>query len=189
MEFAWSGRGAEQRTVVRISLAADEGGTEARVEHSGLDGLSSDDVERLRRLRTDGLENLASVWGMTGLDLRLMRQPLVGMHSSWLLIPAEGKEVPPGTTGFQVLNTAAGSAAENSGLLPNDIVARIGDHAMVDQGSFAGALRRFRAGEQATLGVVRNERLMEVDIVFVTRPTPLVALEKPVESAELLAGI
>ena len=184
--FTWAGKDVDRPSSVRISLDPAAEGTVVTVEHGGLDGVSADMLEQLDQRWVDGLENLASVWGMTGNDLRITRRPLVGMYSSWLLVPAEGEGVPPGTTGFQVLNTMEGSAAEKAGLLPDDIVVRLGDRPMVDQGSFATALRQFRAGEKGTMIVVRNGKLMDLGIVFGTRPTPPVAPEKPAELAGVL---
>jgi S1-C subfamily serine protease len=83
-----------------------------------------------------------------------------------------------GVEGVLVLGVTPGSPAEAAGLVgtqigpagelvPGDIIQRVDDAAVADRGELSQILERYRVGDAVRLGLVRNDREIEVSVQLV----------------------
>jgi S1-C subfamily serine protease len=70
------------------------------------------------------------------------------------------------TSGVQIAKVVPGGPAERGGLVPNDVVVRVGDRKVTDIDDFTVAIRQLKMGEDADVEVVREGR----HVVLTVRP-------------------
>lgn len=71
--------------------------------------------------------------------------------------------------GAQVVEVVAGGAAEEAGLLPGDVVVGIDGHAVTSGPALTGFVRRYTAGQEVTLEVLRNGQEVSTQAVLRAR--------------------
>ncbi|MEV3902125.1 trypsin-like peptidase domain-containing protein [Mycobacterium sp. NPDC050551] len=71
-------------------------------------------------------------------------------------------------SGAQVANVKAGSAAEQAGILENDVVVKVGSREVADADEFVVAVRQLKIGEPAPIEVMREGR----PVTLTVTPTP-----------------
>ena len=71
-------------------------------------------------------------------------------------------------SGAQVANVKAGSAAEQAGILENDVVIKVGAREVADADEFVVAVRQLRIGEPAPIEVMREGR----PVTLTVTPSP-----------------
>lgn len=86
-------------------------------------------------------------------------------NAAWFGISFESSEV-----GAKVGSVTDDSPGAKAGLEEGDIVLRIADTAIVDQGKLRRVLRDYFAGDVASLEVVRDGEIVELEITFDRRP-------------------
>jgi len=172
-------RGRDEVSSIEFVLAASDGGTRVEVHIEG------PPIEGEEHRWADGLENLASVWGMTGNDLRVTRRPLIGVQVG-SAVPAIAAGLPEGRTGIEVLAVLEDSAADRASLRKGDTLIDLGDQPVHDESSLAAAKRNRKAGETVAVTVVRDGAQVSSELTFGTPPAPPEIPERAEDLAALL---
>jgi hypothetical protein len=94
----------------------------------------------------------------------------------------------PAGIGFIVRSIDAGGAAENCGLQPFDVLWKLGDQWLVNEGQFATLLRLHKPGDPVALSVFRNGKPMEVKAVLGEQPSSRALLAEPAIEAAVSPG-
>jgi S1-C subfamily serine protease len=68
-------------------------------------------------------------------------------------------------SGAQVANVNAGSAAQEAGILENDVIIKVGDRAVADANEFVIAVRQLTIGQPAPVEIVRGGRHLTITVV------------------------
>ncbi len=173
--FTWHGRGESAATQVKVSLEAEKGGTRVVLEHSGMSGDKSWQAARQSAQRgwEVGLENLKSVLE-TGLDLRFVRLPLLGL-AGVEAVPAEQAAewgLPEGKSGLRILNLSPGLSAEAAGLQKDDILTRLAGQKLRSLGDLINVVRSHKAGEIVSVQYYRAGEKQRAKVVLSRRALP-----------------
>lgn len=75
--------------------------------------------------------------------------------------------------GAYVVTVEEGGAAQRAGIQPKDIIVSIGDYAIGSITELSRSLRNFKAGDEATVTVVRGGQELELSVTFDQRPKDL----------------
>ncbi len=76
----------------------------------------------------------------------------------------------PAEEGVGVVDVTADSPAASGGLLPNDIIIRLGEAEINNSGDLVDALRRYRAGDDVVVHLYREGGEVETDVTLAERP-------------------
>jgi len=185
--WRWHGRGEPGPTDVAVALAPTEDGTNVAVEQRGFGPDEPWDApfEAARRRWTEGLENLASVWGMTGIDLRVARRPVLGIYLGEFVEGPEGG-LPAGTRGIGVTGALEGSGAEACGLLRGDVVIELNGISLKQLDDFGPAMEGKRAGDAVSMTYYRDGDRVETSLTFSARPASPDVPDKAVDLARVI---
>ena len=125
--IAWQGTGEPGETRVAVELEEREGRVSVRVVHSGFGPGSEWDaaVAQSERGWETGLENLQSTLE-TGIDLRLARQPFLGINLDLLTPERAAREGIAAQWGIYVEGVVEGSGAQAAGIHPGDVIVSLG---------------------------------------------------------------
>ena len=82
---------------------------------------------------------------------------------------SDGATIPAGSDIQTIEGTD--SAAGQAGLLPGDVIVRIGDKVIVDQTSLILAVRLYRVGDEVEFGVIRDGEAETFTVMFGQRPS------------------
>jgi hypothetical protein len=85
----------------------------------------------------------------------------------------------PAGIGFIVRAVDAGGAAESSGLQPFDVLWKLEDQWLVNEGQFATLLRLRKPGDSVALSVFRNGKPLEVKATLGAQPSSRALLAEP----------
>jgi len=185
--WQWCGRGEPAATKVCISLSAAGGGTDVLVEQTGL-GVGEDWSEAAVALRgrwAEGLENLASVWSGSGVDLRQARRPMLGIYLGDFVEGAE-ESLPEGVRGMKITGTVEGSGAEACGLVRGDIVTELNGVPLTTFGDFATARRGKHAGDPVSMIYYRNGERTDASLAFSAPPDPAAVPMNPGDLGKII---
>jgi hypothetical protein len=127
------------------------------------------------------LENLKSTLE-TGLDLRLTRQPFLGILPNLVTPERAERDGLAVEHGIWVLGTVVGSGAQAAGLGQGDIIVGLGSTETPGFAELGAALRACQVGDVMDVALVRGQEHETVQITLGSRPQP----EIPA-SAEALA--
>ena len=173
--FTWHGRGEPAATQVKVSLSAEKGGTKVVLEHRGMSSDKSWQAARQSSQRgwDDGLENLKSVLE-TGLDLRFVRLPLLGLAGVEPVTPEQASEygLPEGKGGLRILNLSPGLGAEAAGLQKGDILTKLAGQKLRSMGDLINVVRSHKAGEKVSVQVYRAGKKQRAKMVLSRRALP-----------------
>ncbi len=182
--FTWHGRGEPAATQVKVSLEAEKGGTRVVLEHRGMSGDKSWQAARQAAQRgwEVGLENLKSVLE-TGLDLRFVRLPLLGLAGVEAVTPEQGPEwgLPEGKSGLRILDLSPGLGAEAAGLQKDDILTKLAGQKLAGMADLINVVRSHKAGEKVSVQYYRAGEKQRTKMVLSRRPLP----EIPATAEEL----
>jgi serine protease Do len=78
-----------------------------------------------------------------------------------------------------IVSTEAGGAAEKAGILPNDIVTKIGDKEVSTVSDLTRALRDYEPGDTTTVTVYRSREIIDLTITFGERPAEVPTQTRP----------
>jgi len=181
---SWRGTGEPGETRVEFTVEPVAGGVEVTVVHSGF-GQGPDWDEAMAASDQgwgSGLENLKSTLEM-GVDLRLARQPFLGINLDLLTPERAAKEGISAEAGIYVLDTVEGSGARAAGLGKGDVIVSLGGQETPGFAELGSALRAHQAGDIVDVDLVRGQGRETVQVTLGSRPQP----EVP-DSAEALAN-
>lgn len=181
--ITWRGTGEPDETAVEFTVKSTRGGTEVTVLHNGF-GAGEEWDEALAQSEkgwATGLENLKSTLE-TGIDLRLARQPFLGINFDVLSPERAAREGIAAEQGIYVLETVEGSGARAAGLCEGDVIVALGGVETPDFEQLGAALRARQAGDTVDIELVRGQKRETVQATLGGRPQ-----EEVPESAEALA--
>jgi uncharacterized protein YndB with AHSA1/START domain len=184
VKLSWHGKGDPADTSVRISLRPDGAGTHVELEHSGFgDGEAWDDGRKQAAEGWEiGLENLESIFD-SGTDLRVIRQPMLGIMGSDFNERIAAEIGVPVTEGIRIQEAVEGMGPANAGMQEGDVVVEMDDTPIRDWPDLGNVLRRHRAGDKVAVSYYRGEKRKNVEMELSARPIPETPLE-PVQFAE-----
>ncbi len=135
-------------------------------------------------------QNYRRVWRgpqpIVSCERRRNKSWLAGIASCLLLLttplaPASGQElrrraslgagIMPGDSRLVIASVSPGSTAEAAGILPGDVLLRIGETAITDGAQLSQTLRAYRAGDRAAFFIERGGKVLEKTTAF--KPKPL----------------
>ena len=180
---AWRGTGEPGETTVEFKVKSTRGGIEVAVVQSGF-GAGEEWDEALAQSEkgwATGLENLKSTLE-TGIDLRLARQPFLGINFDILSPERAAREGIAAQQGIYVLETVEGSGARAAGLGEGDVILALGDVETPDFEQLGAALRARQVGDTVDVELVRGQKRETVQVTLGGRPQ-----EEMPESDEALA--
>ena len=173
MAFTWHGMGEPAATQVEVTLRKQGEDTLLSLRHSGMgedetwETLSAQFEEEWK----GALENLQSVLE-TGLDLRLMRRPVLGVSLDSLdAIQAEKLGVPV-KEGIYLYSVTEHSSAQAAGLQRGDVILSLGGKAIPDYNSLILAQSQHRAGDVVEVEIYRGAEKKTVSMKLGSRPAP-----------------
>ncbi len=181
---SWRGTGEPGETRLEFVVAPRESGVEVTLRHSGFGpGKAWDSaLEESQKGWALGLENLQSTLE-TGVDLRVVRQPFLGITLDLLTPERAEREGIAVQRGIYVTSTVEGSGAEAAGLGNGDIMVALAGWPTPGFAELTEALRAHQVGDTVEAELVHGQERRTVPITLGTRPQP----ELP-ESAEKLAA-
>jgi uncharacterized protein YndB with AHSA1/START domain len=173
IDWRWQGRGEPGPTQVSVFFVEADGGTNVVLEHTGFGAESAWEapLDALRIRWADGLENLASVWSGSGIDLRQARRPLFGIYLGDFV---EGVEagLPEATRGMRITGTVEGSGAEACGLVRGDVVTELNGVPLTSFDDFTAARRGKQAGDTVPMVYYRDGKRADAPLTFSAPPNP-----------------
>lgn len=185
-KVTWWGSGEPGETAVEFTVEdADDGTIKVTVIHSGFGPGEDWDkvVVEAEKGWARGLENLKSTLE-TGVDLRLTRQPFLGINLDQLTPERAAKEGIAADRGIYVLDTVEGSGARAAGLSKGDVIVGLAGAEMLGFAELGAALRTHQAGDIVDVELVRGQARETVQVTLGTRPLPVVP-----DSSEALADL
>jgi len=184
----WHGSGEPGETQVEFSVEPVEGGVQIGLVHSGFGAGEAWDqaLAESEKGWAVGLENLQSVLE-TGVDLRAVRQPFLGINLDLLTPERAAKEGIAAESGIYILGTVEGSGARAAGLGQGDVVVALGGVETPGFDTLGAALRAHQAGDTVAVDLVRGQARETVQVTLGTRPQPEVP-ESVGALADLLAA-
>lgn len=188
--FTWQGKDDPGITQVMVTLAEKGENTEITLEHSGIgtgDGWQHA-IPELQKGWDSGLENLQSVLE-TGVDLRFMHQPLLGIFSAGAIDTAKAEELGiPSVTGMLISGTAEGTGAEAIGLEKNDVISKIDGVAIVTGAELGQILSSKNAGDEVEVVFYRKGHEFTIRMHLSGRQTPHLPASPAEHASKMQAG-
>ncbi len=167
----WHGTGEPGETAVEFSVKPVDGGVKVTVLHRGFGPGPEWDkaVKASDEGWSEGLENLKSVLE-TGVDLRLARQPFLGINLDLLTPKRAAAEGIAADEGIYVLDTVEGSGARAAGLGKGDVIVSLAGRETPGFAELGAALRACRAGDVVDVDLVRGQERETVQVTLGSRP-------------------
>lgn len=178
----WLGTGEPGETTVEFALKPVEDGVQVTVIHGGFGPGEEWNAafEQSQKGWAVGVENLKSTLE-TGVDLRIARQPFLGVNFDILTAERAAKEEITAEKGIYVLGTVDDSGARAAGLEQGDVIVSLGGAATPSYDELGSALRAHRADDTVDLELVRGQKHETIQITLGQRPQ----VEVPDSAAEL----
>lgn len=185
--FTWQGRNEPAATTVKVTFAAENGGTNVTLIHAEVDTSTSweETREELKKGWETGLTNLKSVLE-TGLDKRVYDRPFIGIFLSGLVSDEQAKRLGiPVSHGILIGGTVADTGAEAAGLKADDVLTSLDGVDLESFQALTDAIAGHNAGDLVDLQFYRAGRKHEVAMQLSHRPRP----EVPATTAEFAANL
>lgn len=184
--FTWLGTGEPTETTVIVTLEPTEDGTHLALTHAGFgDGAVWDQtMVEAEKGWIAGLQNLLALVE-DGVDLRLARQPFLGVNLDELTAERAEKEGIGTATGIYIEDTVEGYGAQEAGLQSGDVIVRLGEQEVSGFETLVGALREHQAGDIVPVRGFRGQEPLTIDVKLSSRPSPDVP-DEPAEAAARL---
>jgi uncharacterized protein YndB with AHSA1/START domain len=165
LAFTWGSPYEPGETSVKIALKPVEGGTQVTLTHSGFGTGKkwAGRVEEAEREWSGGLDNLKSTLE-TGLDLRQMNQPRLGL----------GWETAPGETGALVTAVIAGGPCDQAGLTRGDVMVSFAGRKVKSEQDLLTIFYSCRAGQRVPVAFLREGKRHKTTVELGKRPVPQV---------------
>lgn len=180
--ITWWGIGEPGESKVEFTVKPVDDGVKVKVVHSGFGpGEEWDDaVEQAERGWKVGLENLKSTLE-TGIDLRLARQPFLGIYLDQLTPERAEREGIAVERGIYVNSAVEDSGAQAAGVSQGDVIVALGGIETPGFQELRTALRERQAGDTVDMELVRGQERKTLQVKLGKRPQP----EVPDTAAEL----
>jgi uncharacterized protein YndB with AHSA1/START domain len=171
--IVWQGTGEPGKTTVEFSVKAIDDGVKVKVIHDGFGpGEEWDEAfAQSEKGWATGLENLKSTLE-TGVDLRIARQPFLGIFPDLLTPERAAKEGIAAERGIYVQNTVEDSGARAAGLGQDDVIVSLDGVETAGFAELGAALRARRAGDVVDVELVRGQKRETVQVALGSRPMP-----------------
>ncbi|MBN1661158.1 MAG: SRPBCC domain-containing protein [Anaerolineae bacterium] len=186
--ITWLGSGEPGETRVEFTVEPAEGGQRVTITHAGFG-----EGEAWDRVRTEsdagwgpGVENLKSVIE-TGIDLRIARQPFLGITLDHLTPERAEREGIAAEYGIYITGTVEGGGAAAAGLKNGDVIVALDGAETPTFVDLGAALRRHQAGDVVTVDLVRGQERKPVEVTLAQRPQPDLP-DNPTDLADRLAA-
>jgi uncharacterized protein YndB with AHSA1/START domain len=169
----WQGTDEPGKTTVEFSVKAIDDGVGVTVIHDGFGRGEEWDEAFVQSEKgwATGLENLKSTLE-TGVDLRIARQPFLGIILDLLTPERAAKEGIAAERGIYVQNTVEGSGARAAGLDRGDVIVSLDGVETTGFSELGAALRARRAGDVVDVELVRGQKRETVQVALGSRPMP-----------------
>ena len=189
LAYSWRGRNEPDVTQVEITLSADGGGTRIEVSHSGLGSGEAWDQARqgLEMGWKSGLDDLRYMLE-TGLDLRFMSRPMLGVFTGFLDEPTIKRLGVASNEGVLLSGVVEGSGAHAAGLQSDDLLLALGGAALTNFNSLSVAMSKHKGGDTVTVEFLRGGEKHSVAMTLSKRPLPDIP-PTPSALAEVLRDI
>ncbi|MBZ0284496.1 MAG: SRPBCC domain-containing protein [Anaerolineae bacterium] len=171
--FSWHGRGEPYATHVDVHLDKSGEGTQVTIRHSGI-GEGEGWAQIAQQFRGEwesALENLQSVLE-TGLDLRLMRRPMLGIYPSLLDAATAERLSIPVKQGLLLDGVLDGLGAQAAGLQIHDVIVKVDGHSVTDWPSLQMVITPHKAGDVIAVEFYRGSQKQTVQMKLSGRPAP-----------------
>ncbi|WP_345227742.1 PDZ domain-containing protein [Hymenobacter koreensis] len=100
----------------------------------------------------------------------LPRRAFVGINLRGINDSIQQRHRLPNQQGILVTGVREASSARAAGLLPNDVVVKVGTQPVQDVPQFVGMLKQFKTGDQSTFTLLRNGKTVRRKVAF--KPYP-----------------
>jgi uncharacterized protein YndB with AHSA1/START domain len=183
----WQGTGEPGETKIKFEVKPVDEGAKVTVIHSRFGPGHEWDkaVAQSEKGWGAGLENLKSTLE-TGVDLRLARQPFLGIAPDTLNAERAAKEGIAAEQGIYVLGTVEESGARAAGLAQGDVIVAFGGIETPGLQELGAALRGQAVGDVVDVDLVRGQERETVQVTLGKRPQAEVP-DTAEELADLLA--
>jgi len=184
--FTWQGKGEPGVTQVEYTLEPAGDDTIIHLQHSGIG--SGETWETVRQQFQENwesaLENLKSVLE-TGLDLRIMRRPMLGVYPMPLTEESAKKLGVPVTEGTHLTGVVDGLGAQAAGLQSGDVIINVDGKVVRDFSSMVAALAPFHGGDTVEVVFYRGSEKHTVNMTLSKRPEP----DRPTSPSEFAEAL
>jgi uncharacterized protein YndB with AHSA1/START domain len=186
LAFTWYGKDEPAPTQVEVILEGQGEATRVTLKQHGVgaDAAWKTTIQQMDEGWRGSLENLQSVLE-TGLDLRIMRRPMLGIFPSPLTAEQAQKLGVPVTQGTYLDGVVAGLGAEAAGLQKGDVIVSLASKKVVDYPTMTLALRPYKGGDTVEVEYYRGGAKHNTLMTLSSRPAPDVPTQ-PGELAERL---
>ncbi len=109
--------------------------------------------------------NLASSVASQILETGVAQHALLGVQIGTVSVLSDGEQ----RLGAEVAAVTEGGAAHNAGLTVGDVIIGIDGNSVTSGSSLTGYVRRYTAGDEVTLDVIRNGQYMQMPVILQER--------------------
>jgi uncharacterized protein YndB with AHSA1/START domain len=169
--FTWQGTGEPGETAVTFTIEPEAGGTRVTVVHTGFGPGAEWDahVAASEKGWDGGLDNLKSTLE-TGIDLRIARQPFMGILFDILNADRAAKEGIAVNEGVYINDTVEGSGARAAGLVEGDVIVSLAGVATPGYHELGPILSSHQAGDTIEAVVVHGQERRTIPLTLGRRP-------------------
>ena len=169
--LGWFGKDDSGPTEVTVKLKSKGDGTQIELRHSGFDQGEDWDktLEEARKGWQTGMENLESIFS-TGEDLRIVRQPMLGISLSDFNEKIAKELGVPAEKGIRIDRPVEGMGAERAGLQPNDILVEFDGKTIRGFADMNSAFQGKQAGDVVQVSVYRGSEKITAEMELSSRP-------------------
>ena len=171
--IAWHGTGEPGETTVAMRLEERGDQLSVGIVHSGFGPGSEWDMALAQAERgwETGLENLKSTLER-GIDLRVARQPFLGINLDLLTPERAAREGIAAQWGIYVEGVVEGSGAKAAGLRQGDVIVSLGGMPTNSFEELGVALRARQAGDTVEVERVLGQERETIQVTLGPRPQP-----------------
>jgi uncharacterized protein YndB with AHSA1/START domain/uncharacterized damage-inducible protein DinB len=171
--ITWQGTGEPSETKVRFAVKPADDGVKVMVKHSGFGPGEEWDsaLAEAEKGWAAGLENLKSTLE-TGVDLRIARQPFLGILLGGVDAERAEREGIAVDEGIYINDTLEGTGARTAGLKKGDVIVSLGGADTSRPQELTAALRSHQAGDVVDLDLVRGQERETIQLTLGSRPAP-----------------
>jgi uncharacterized protein YndB with AHSA1/START domain len=165
LRLSWRGAKDPDYSEVVIQLEATESGTQVEISHSGFGESETWNQiqEECRKGWEIGLENLGSIFD-TGIDLRIVRRPILGIFVSDFNEQIATDLGVPVSEGVRIDRPAEGLGAEKAGLQPSDVIVEMDGKAITGFADFGVVMDGKHAGDVIPVTLYRGPEKLSVQM-------------------------
>jgi uncharacterized protein YndB with AHSA1/START domain len=180
LAFTWQGPGDPAATLVHVDFVpvatgnSGETGTVVTITHSGLgsDPDWANTVATIERGWETALENLQAVVE-TGVDLRLTREPELGLREADSVGAVRAEELGmPVTEGLWIGGVSEGLAAHAAGLRRDDVLVQLDSRPITNWPSIQPVVWAHRPGDRIEASFYRGGTVQHVTVELSRQPSP-----------------